>query len=100
MPSINGPSMTSIGMFTACRANSVSSSINSVMPFTKACAIRSLTGNALHSSAFLSSTLTAPSPRYFSARSNSASVPLACLFNTTSSTASFSSLGISSYIAN
>ena len=44
MPSISGPSITSSGRASACRASSVSSSMKSTMPWTSACESRSSTG--------------------------------------------------------
>ena len=43
MPSISGPSITWIGRSYCCRASSVSSTMNCVMPFTSACTRRSCT---------------------------------------------------------
>ncbi len=60
MPSISGPSMTSIGRpprsAIVWRSSSVSASTCASMPFTSACVIRSPTGSERHSSAAASTT--------------------------------------------
>ena len=48
IPSINGPSITSSGRVAIKRAASVSSTINSLMPFTNECSNRLLTGSSRH----------------------------------------------------
>ena len=92
IPAINGPSITSIGRSNWCLHSSVSSSMNSTIPFTKECASLSFTGTFLQErsiSRFL------PSPFTVSASSNKRSVASSRRFNNTSSTCSKSSLSIS-----
>ena len=98
MPSISGPSITSIGRLKLCRAASVSSSTKASMPLISAYSMRLATGNSRHSrfSSFFS---LLPSPLYFSAISSRRSVESSRRFSTTSSTHSRNSSGRSSYTA-
>ena len=48
MPSMSGPSITSSGLPSSRRAASVSSRMNSSMPFTSACSSRLITGQSRH----------------------------------------------------
>ena len=48
MPAISGPSITSSGRVAACRASSVSSTIQASMPSTRAWVRRSFTGSSRH----------------------------------------------------
>ena len=48
MPSISGPSITSIGRSSFCRASSVSSSMKSTIPWTSACSRRFSTVSSRH----------------------------------------------------
>ena len=93
MPSINGPSITSIGRAELTRASSVSSTMKSVIPLTKECSKRFSTGQVRHSSADLSSTLPTARSRYSVAISSKRSVESSRRFSTTSSTASRKSSG-------
>ena len=91
-----GPSITSSGRLACWRASSVSMSINSVMPLTRECSRRLLTGHSRQARSCFCSCLAPAPPRYFSAMSTSFSVPSGPLLSTTYSTASRKSSGISS----
>ena len=97
IPSINGPSITSIGLEYFCLTSSVSSTMNSTIPFTIACFNLSPAGAFRHSS-FFSSLL--PFPFIDLANSINLSVESGLLLRRTSSTLSKNSLGISSYTIN
>ena len=60
MPSISGPSITSIGLAAARRASSVSSTTYMSMPLTSACSRRLATGQPRHSCAAFSDAASLP----------------------------------------
>ena len=97
MPSISGPSMTSIGRppraAIAARHSSVSSTTNCVMPWTSACASRFPTGSARQAR---SSSFFLPPAFTCSANDTSRSPASGRRFSTTSSTRSRSSGSMSS----
>ena len=96
IPSIKGPSITLNGLSNICLASSVSWSMNSTIPLTKACSSLLVTSiDRQASSTFFSLAF----PFTLSAKSKRRSVASSRLFNKTSSTRSRSSLGISLYIS-
>ena len=94
IPFINGPSMTSIGLFANFLTSSTSSSIYSVIPLINAYSSLSSTTLSLHFKAFSLPFLF--SKETCDAYSNNSSVALFFLFSNTSSTLSNNSFGISS----
>ncbi len=96
IPSISGPSITSIGRVACWRASSVSCSINSVMPLTSEYSRRLFTSHERHSACWALAVSSVLLPRYFSASSSKRSVPSSRRLRITSSTASRSSAGRSS----
>ena len=103
MPSISGPSITSIGRppspIICARSSSVSSSMKVVMPWTSACVKRSRTSSSRQAKF---STCLAPPPLNWSAISNKRSVGVFPSFSlkrlrTTSSTRSRNSGSKSAY---
>ena len=89
MPSISGPSMTWSGRSAASRASSVSSVMNSVMPWTSACESRFSTGQPRHSTSTSFASLPLPAKRLAIASRRSAASGRR--LSTTSSQASRSS---------
>ncbi len=96
MPSMSGPSMTSIGRAALRRASSTSASTWSRMPSTSAWRRRSVTGNARHAASARVATVLS---RCCSARVVSRSVASGRRLNSTSSTTTSTSAGTSSYTA-
>ena len=94
IPSISGPSITSIGRSASLRASSVSSTTQSAIPCTSACASRSCTGPSRH---VRSAPFRDESPFTESAISSSRSVASGRRLRTTSSTRSSSCGGMSEY---
>ena len=94
IPAIRGPSITWIGLSCWSLASSVSSTMKSTRPFTKACSNRFETGSFLHSSSITSIFL---SPLTVSANSSNLSVESSLRLSNTSSTRSNKSLGMLSY---
>ena len=87
--------MTSMGRPRSWRASSVSASMKSVMPLTRAWLMRLLTSQSRQARSLVLSAA-APPPLYLGARSMSRSVASGRRLRITSSTASRSSAGMSS----
>ena len=97
IPPIKGPSITCKGRPYFWRASSVSTSMKSVIPLSRAWSNLSSTEPFLHSSSL---TTVFPPALTVSANSNKRSVASGRRFSRTSSTLSLRSAGISSYTAN
>ena len=93
IPSIKGPSITSIGLSNFSLASSTSTSKKDILPLTKENDNLSSTDFSLHDK---SSFLSFPFPLIVSASDNNLSVAWLSLFNKTSSTPFNNFLGISS----
>ncbi len=93
IPVIKFPSITSIGFSAFCLASSMSSKINSSIPFTNALVMRFCSGSSRHERSIL---LSFAVPLTVSAKSNKRSVASSRRSSITSSTRSKRSFGISS----
>jgi hypothetical protein len=96
MPSISGPSITSSGRAASARASSVSASTKSTMPCTSAWDSRCATGASRHDR---STSRFVPDPVTVPANVTSRSVASSRRSNSTSSTSSKRSAGMSWYTA-
>jgi hypothetical protein len=96
IPSMRGPSMTSMARSAPFRASSVSSSTNSVIPCTRACSSRFATGQLRHARSTFGPVSPEASAPMRSAIPVRRSVASGRRFRSTSSTASSSSPGMSS----